>query len=333
MLSILRITERRGYSFIDKASCKFDNQKNTQPKDWVMKKTALNLVLLSSVYWGNAVSGQMSTPNQTEESAKTFMGFYGGINVGDAFANTKTLNTNSRNIQYCTVEQGCLNANTISSISATSASSSFSLSDSSFLGGGQVGYNHKMYKNYIIGLETDIQGFGKRNQNRSSNASVNYTTNNKLQSISTNIVTSKNIDFIGSLRGKLGYLVRSNVSIYGTGGLAYGNVGSKTNIQQSYGFLANTDGIAPNWGSAGKYSNTRVGFALGGALEWMFRANLSAKIEYLYYNLGDVTYNSGNLVDVITVPYTPQNYFTNTMSSTTRFDGNILRLGLNYHFA
>ena len=297
--------------------------------DWNMKKTVLTLMLLSSVCWGEAVAGQMSTTSQTQ----TFMGFYVGANGGYAFANTKNLNTSSRNIQYCTDTQGCFQGNIISSISATGASNSFSFSNSSFFTGGQVGYNRKVYKDYIVGLESDIQGFAKRNQSHYSSSNVNFAINGISQSISTNFITSKDINFIGSFRGKLGYLVRSNVFIYGTGGLAYGSVSSKTIVQQNYGVPDIQGGVAPNWSSAGKYSNTRIGFSLGGALEWMFRTNLSAKIEYLYYNLGNVTYNSSNLIDVITVPHTPQNFFTNTMSSTTRFDGNVLRLGLNYHFA
>ena len=298
-----------------------------------MKKTLLNLMLLSNVYWGNAIAGEMNSPNPIKESVKTFMGFYAGINGGYAFANTKTLRTNSQNIQYCTAAQGCSGGDMISSISATSASKAFSLNKTSFLGGGELGYNQKVYKEYILGLETDIQGFGSGKQRDSSSSNVSFVVGNAPQSISTNLKISKNIDFLGSLRGKLGYLVKPNIFIYGSGGLAYGNVSSKTSVQQNYGFPANINSVVNDWGSTGKYSNTRIGFSFGGAIDWMFRANLSAKFEYLYYNLGKVSYHSGNLADAFIVPNTPQNYFTNTMSTTTRFDGNILRLGLNYHFA
>jgi len=62
----------------------------------------------------------------------------------------------------------------------------------------------------------------------------------------------------------------------------------------------------------------------------MFLPRWSVKLEYLYYDLGRVTYN-GVLVDGCTgcggVPF-----FTNNVQTTTRFNGNIVRGGVNWHF-
>ena len=53
-------------------------------------------------------------------------------------------------------------------------------------------------------------------------------------------------------------------------------------------------GESPDTGSTdlslgvGSFSDTRVGWTVGGGLEWMFLPNWSAKVEYLYYDLGRV---------------------------------------------
>jgi outer membrane immunogenic protein len=64
----------------------------------------------------------------------------------------------------------------------------------------------------------------------------------------------------------------------------------------------------------------------------MIAPQWSAKVEYMYYDLGRVTYN-GLLVDAITVPgFVPPNFFTNNVQTSTHFNGNIVRVGLNYNF-
>jgi hypothetical protein len=38
------------------------------------------------------------------------------------------------------------------------------------------------------------------------------------------------------------------------------------------------------------------------------------------------------LVDLFTIPFTPQTFFVNNAQTSTRFNGNIVRVGLNYQF-
>jgi outer membrane immunogenic protein len=68
-------------------------------------------------------------------------------------------------------------------------------------------------------------------------------------------------------------------------------------------------------GSAGAFSGSsfRAGWTIGAGVEAAVWNNVSAKLEYLYYDLGKYTYNSpGNL------------------STTTK--GHLVRVGLNYRF-
>jgi outer membrane immunogenic protein len=59
----------------------------------------------------------------------------------------------------------------------------------------------------------------------------------------------------------------------------------------------------------------------------------SVKLEYLYYDLGRVTYNSLLAAPLFNFfPGAPPNYFVNNVQTSTRFNGNIVRVGLNYQF-
>ncbi|MFM9162155.1 MAG: outer membrane protein, partial [Methylocystis sp.] len=119
--------------------------------------------------------------------------------------------------------------------------------------------------------------------------------------------------------------------IYGTGGLAYGGVTfnrSTTSIESH-----STDG-ENHWIALGNasYSNTQVGWTAGGGVEWMFMPNWSAKAEYLYYDLGNISATSVSTLTPLsgTNPTTAQLFRSSTYNS--RIDGNLVRAGVNYHF-
>ena len=73
---------------------------------------------------------------------------------------------------------------------------------------------------------------------------------------------------VGSVTGRLGYTWGSTL-LYAKGGYAWADT------RRSFGFLGDSDGAS--------------GFTIGGGFEWMFAQNWSAKIEYQYYDFGDVT--------------------------------------------
>jgi outer membrane immunogenic protein len=55
----------------------------------------------------------------------------------------------------------------------------------------------------------------------------------------------------------------------------------------------------------------------------------TGKLEYLYYDLGTVSYSLPNLV--ASVP-SASPAWTASAASSARFNGNIVRVGLNYKF-
>ena len=73
----------------------------------------------------------------------------------------------------------------------------------------------------------------------------------------------------------------------------------------------------------GAVIKTKVGWTAGAGAEWMFAHNWSAKIEYLYLDLG-----SDSAIGNLPPPVPPQFQ----VGYTWRTRENIARVGVNYHF-
>ena len=162
---------------------------------------------------------------------------------------------------------------------------------------------------------------------------------------------SANTQWIGTVRGRIGYLFTPELLAYGTGGLAYGGVnatathsalveGSLSGLNPPYSGFNGPVSLAALPGS-GHASGARAGWTAGGGVEWMFAQNWSLKGEALYYSLGDVTLNSSPVIAASPVavsapPYlaiaSGQALIANRPATRVSYDGVILRAGVNYHF-
>jgi outer membrane immunogenic protein len=253
----------------------------------------------------------------------SWTGWYAGINAGGAWSDSD-ISTSSQNVQLCTVD--CSGEVETATAAAQGATGVFSGRSAGFIGGGQFGYNWQ-FNNWVAGFEADIQG------TRVKATGASTTTVLFLGgpfATTTNLSLTKEIDYLGTVRGRLGWLFSPTLLVFGTGGLAYGGVKASTNV--SVVMPANFGGVDLNPSSNSSLSQTRTGWTAGGGFEWMFAPRWSAKVEYLYYDLGSVTYN-GVLVDAcIPSCVGAPAFFTNNVQTTTRFNGNIVRAGLNWHF-
>lgn len=190
------------------------------------------------------------------------------------------------------------------------------------------------------------------------NGSGNYSPNG----VSVTTIT-KRMNSLGTVRGRIGYLITPDILAYATGGMAYGNVSVTTtntqllngNVSGSGTFSTTDPGVNPCGGgvtnncgltnyslspslsfpingiSNGRnfYSTTKVGWTVGGGLEWMFAKNWSVKSEYIYYSLGSVTTRGG-----YTAMFNSQSGAVQagvSQMTSTAFGGHIARAGVNYH--
>jgi outer membrane immunogenic protein len=255
----------------------------------------------------------------------TWTGLYLGINAGGTWSDSNSVDVSTVNT--------FTNGPTVLSVlgmtdgpaSALGATDALSVPNSGFIGGGQVGYNFQFANSWLVGIEADIQGIAGASSSASA-FNVTPRTGFFPDAVDTTLFVSRSIDYIGTVRGRLGFLVTPTLLAYGTGGLAYGGVKSDTSI---FGLENPNTGATP-WSGFGSFSDTRVGWTAGGGLEWLFSPNWSAKVEYLYYDLGSETYSNSALTSFLIGTSTV--VFSSASQTSTRFNGNIVRAGLNYHF-
>jgi outer membrane immunogenic protein len=206
---------------------------------------------------------------------------------------------------------------------AASATDVLSLRNSGFIGGGQVGYNLQFANSWLVGIEADIQGTGARSSAGAIRIVPVAGVPPSILQVQSNISVNNAVDYLGTVRGRLGFLVTPALLIYGDGGFAYGGV------HEGVGIVATGPPTGEGTSLAfGSFTNTRPGWTAGGGLEWMVSPNWSVKAEYLYYDLGRLTFGAGGLTHFSAGPA----LFTDLPVASTRFDGHIVRVGLNYHF-
>ena len=205
-----------------------------------------------------------------------------------------------------------------------------------FIGGGQLGYNWQS-RNWVFGLETDFQGTGQTGSASAICPGGTATSVNGLctpghigdtindPALPVSVSLSERLEWLGTLRGRVGVLVTPTVLPYITGGLAYGQVRvseavSGINVNGTTG--ANGATFTPGGGS---FSNTttKVGWTIGLGIEWLAYGNWSGKIEYLYVDLGTV---SGSFPTSLTA-VTGGSLIAGYSSHVT---DNIVRIGFNY---
>ena len=213
----------------------------------------------------------------------SWTGFYGGIHVGGGWSDS-TATVTQANVPGFAVASIGNNCNGV-------------------VGGGQIGYNWQFAPNWVLGIEGDISGTGIRN----ANVSPVFIAGGGPVGAGFNHLADRNIDWMASIRGRLGYAA-DRWLIYFTGGGAWADVNYRTDFT-GFGF---------NPLSANK---TLSGWVVGGGVEYAVTNNWTVRAEYLYYDFGDE--RLVNLSPVII-----------GASSITTFDTkvNVVRAGVNYKF-
>ena len=150
-----------------------------------------------------------------------------------------------------------------------------------WLVGGTVGYNYQMGQT-VLGIEGDIDWSNIKGSSAPASCPLGCETKNT---------------WLGTVRGRLGYSFDRFLP-YVTGGVAFCDI------------KASTPGVAGN-------SATNTGWTAGAGVEYAFTNNLSAKVEYLYVDLGD--FNCGISCGA-------------SATDNVSFNANIVRGGLNYKF-
>ncbi len=187
---------------------------------------------------------------------------------------------------------------------AIDAASPTSLKPQGVIGGIQGGYNWQ-FGGGLFGIEADANWLGG-----SSSRTIPPGVIPVINPADFMIDTAK-ATFLGTVRARLG-VVFDRVLLYATGGAAFGTLKTTDTFGHFGGTIVTTTSD----------TTSRTGWTVGGGLEYGFTNNWSAKVEYLYVNLGSF--------DTI-IPGTVAG-FPDAIRVHHKYTDNIVRVGLNYRF-
>lgn len=149
--------------------------------------------------------------------------------------------------------------------------------------GGTIGYNWQ-FGTWVVGLEGDIDW-----------------ANIKGSTPCGGVTCETKNEFLSTIRGRVGYTFDRWMP-YATGGVAIGNI------------KATMPGFAT-------VDNTNAGWTVGAGVEYAFAPNWSAKVEYLYVDLGSIDCGTSGV-----------NSCSFAAGNKVDFTTNIVRGGVNFRF-
>lgn len=217
-------------------------------------------------------------------------GFYAGVHVG-AGNNTG----NSSNSDYPTGLFASTFADDIIPIGQ-------SLRSDTLMGGFLAGYAVQAGP-LVFGVEADLSV----GRNKSTALHVHPCGCGFVNTLAT-----QSMDWMSTVRGKLGVTPLPNILVFGTVGFAMARVESSFSSESDPAFFSLTASGA----------GVRTGFVYGGGAELALSSVLSARLEYLRYDLGSET---------LVAPYTVLGFNAGVgILSRYSITGDIVRFGLAY---
>jgi outer membrane immunogenic protein len=270
-----------------------------------MKKLLLGSVALI-VMSAPVLAADMPVKVKPLPPAWSWTGCYVGLNVG--YGAARFSKSDVRRAQFLPV-------------ALATSYAGFDFDDDGALGGVQIGCNWQNGQ-WVWGIEGDIQVTSIEARDRLPGLFGDITGANA--GIFTEAQSA--LRWFGTARGRLGWTVTPDTLLYVTGGFAYGRV----NSHLGFGTISGA-GVVGAVGTAVNFDDQyHYGYTVGFGAEAKVARNFTAKLEYLYVDLGSADYAFNNIAGT----FTPGG----TVASTANYAWNqsvhlhVIRLGLNYQF-
>lgn len=142
----------------------------------------------------------------------------------------------------------------------------FSYSTDGFIGGAHVGVNWQA-STLVFGIEADIEGSGLGGSGVGTFGNIHST----------------DVNWLGSVRGRLGVTVTPRTLLYATGGWAFGGVDINSTV--------------------GSFNSTRTGWTAGAGIEHAISPFTMVRLEYRFTDLGSETFSNGLSTDTSDVMF------------------------------
>ena len=248
-------------------------------------------------------------------------GFHVGVNAGYGFGDrTATFAAGDPLIEGLTTGPGFPPGTRI-------PSGSYGLKGATW--GVQAGYDVQLAPSWVAGLEADFNGVDFD----ASATSVFRMGMGLGFSDVVNLAATRSADWFGTVRGRIGWLPAERLLVYGTGGLAYGQIKDTLVFNGPANAVANnaTYGFeCPGTGAScfvGSSSRLAAGYAVGGGLEYAVSRQFTLRAEYLYVNFGSSSLSASTVVPRAG-GYAPASF----ASDLGDFSFYVVRASLNYRF-
>jgi outer membrane immunogenic protein len=250
----------------------------------------LGALVLGAAQHAHAADLAVSRPLLAPDA--TWTGFYGGINLG-GFAATGT------------AQWDPLTSPAAFGFNDTTAN----MRTDGVTVGIQAGYNFQLSPFFVTGIEGDIT-----NDHTSAKTIQSWTT------FGTNAVLSgssvpeiRTLEWLGTLRGRFGYLLAPRTLVYATGGVAWSGVNYAA---------ASTGPIGPGYASSVSFTQTDIGYVVGGGVEFMNWDRWLVRGEYLFHHFNGASAVGG----AVNFPMFPSGF------TWSGFDVHEFRAALSYKF-
>lgn len=237
------------------------------------------------------LASEASAQGPSETSRFNWTGGYAGLNAGYAWKNGSAgylgePGDGAGNV----VVNDLLGGSAI--MTPQAAPLGHSLDVAGAFAGVQLGYNWQLAKLWVVGFEADFQLAGVDGEAFTADSPQVDAPRLALKS-------EQSLDWIATLRARLGFLATERVMVFGTGGFAYGSAEAKSSVSNLGNAGAPGTGlVTPGtrftgcaFGAtclAGSDKGTLSGWTVGGGVEWAFANNATLKVEYLHIDLADL---------------------------------------------
>jgi outer membrane immunogenic protein len=269
----------------------------------------LGLAVLSTVAPARAADMPLKAPPAPAPYSSTWSGFYLGGNVGADWGHSTLMPAPGLPfLAFSNAGGFVITPAQFATLPPTPGSST------SLIGGGQAGYNWQV-GHVVYGLEGDVDGTGLREKSAST---LTRTTISGTQTVTANF--SANVDWIASLRARLGY-AGDRFMLYGTGGIAVAG----TSLATGYAITEPPQPFFPPVPGSASDSHVVGGWTTGVGGEWAINQAWSAGVEYRHSGFGTHSYSIG-ISDASLAP------FVGPGSTTVHFNTDEVTARLNFRF-
>lgn len=275
-----------------------------------MKRILTGIAVTSLITCGVASAADFQ-PKAPPAPVYSWTGFYAGVNAGYAWGDADAISSFTCPSRSFPTPVGCALSNDIT-LASISEIASGNFNASGFIGGIQTGYNLQS-GSIVLGIELDFNAFNLTGSR--TNTAVAEGPAFRTVSPSASIET----DWLFTARGRLGWTVAPTLLLYATGGLAL------TEIRVANSFPTPPELVAVGQVHEGSSSqkHERIGYVVGGGLEWALNRHWTLKGEYLFLDFRSIE-TTAEVRSLIAAP--------NSFTTSVDVNAHIARLGINYKF-